>query len=169
MKIVKITIYAILAIGVLFYPAPSQEAEGDCGTVRQCAQTAIEIAARVDAAVKVLQNKAAYKFVRLYDGQKIPDGPLSFTTAGSLQLVIVSGSMYFYGSNQAAMLDVHLDGNKIGQLRMFQNEGTRHLAFPAQLFSISSQPNSTHVLEFRPTPGTVSDLADSFYVVVLDF
>lgn len=65
----NVNLNAAFAILVLLYPASCQAADGDCGTVRQCAQRAVEVAVRSEAAVKVLEgrvDKLAVNFQRAY-------------------------------------------------------------------------------------------------------
>lgn len=104
--------------------------------------------------------------MELYSNNTIPDN-LSFQTVNTQQILIVSGSAYYAGTDGAATVAVSVDGKAVGTLKAFQNGGPRHLAFQTRLFPMLLDAG-THKVQFKLGPATVSDANDQFNVVLID-
>jgi hypothetical protein len=96
-------------------------------------------------------------------------GPLprtaTFQTNGNPALLIVSGTAYAAG-NTLLSVNVHLDGEQIGELRGYTNEGSSHKTLPTRVFR-ATLAGGTHSLMLAGGSG-IFDVNDFFSVTVVE-
>jgi hypothetical protein len=113
------------------------------------------------------------RFSKIYDEYTIPPDPLKLEVTEANQILIVSGSMYFNGTDGFATINIFIDDEEKGSISMFQNDGPRHLAFPTLFLPLTLKSGAetpvAYALSFKPQSGTKSDRADQFAVHLLQF
>lgn len=107
----------------------------------------------------------------VYAGTTIPTTPISFETKEKQQVLVVSGSMFFDGTDGAAVVDIFVNTDNKGSISIYQNGAGRHLAFPTMFIPLSlvaTSPGNSHILLFQPRAGAKSDANDTFNVCLIE-
>lgn len=100
-------------------------------------------------------------------------GPLpitkAFISSGGNLLVFVSGSLWTSHQPKLMVMNIALDGNKIGTCQEWSNVNSSHEALVPVLLTANSPAAGNHVIELTVASGDISDLNDYYNVTVVEF